>query len=151
MTESTELAPRPPRKRLCYVPAPQLFNLNMACVALEQAFSEGGLGCYLVGSSLERRDYRDVDVRCILRDEYFEKLFGKCGGRTDLHPLWAVMCSSISLWLSKQSGLPVDFQIQRLSGPENTEEHGPRHPLGIFIQPNPPDYSGTAAADGVEP
>jgi len=39
------------------------FCLNLACRALAEAF---GYYVFLVGSSLERRDYRGVDIRCIL-------------------------------------------------------------------------------------
>ena len=48
-----------------------------------------------------------------------------------LDPLWSLLCASVSLWLSQQSGLPVDFQIQRAA--EANERYGnkPRNPLGM--------------------
>jgi len=43
-----------------------------------------------------------------------------------------VMCSSISLYLSQHSGLPVDFQIQQASN-ANAQYAGPRHALGPLL------------------
>lgn len=122
--------------RANYIPAPHYFNLNMACRSLAEAF---GNCIYLVGSSLEKRDYRDVDVRCILSDEEFERLFPGLGayGTPIRHPLWSIMCASISLYLSQHADLPVDFQMQQRSE-ANREFEGPRHALGIFIQTGTP-------------
>ena len=47
-------------ERATYVPIANLHALNMACRLLVDAF---GWHVYHVGSSLSRRDYRDVDVR----------------------------------------------------------------------------------------
>jgi hypothetical protein len=117
--------------RANWIGAPHYFNLNMACVAVREAF---GHHLYLAGSSLEKRDFRDVDLRLILPDEKFATLFpGLHPERAGLDPLWTLMCSSISLYLSQQSGLPVDFQIQQRTA-ANAEEKGRRHPIGIFIE-----------------
>lgn len=143
----------PPRKRANWLPAPAAFNLSMACVIVNKAFD--GFGCYLVGSSLKKRDYRDVDVRFIMSDEAFAKLFGEGFDRCpQLSPAWSLLCSSISLFLQTHSGLPVDFQIQQQTK-ANEEFGGPgheRHPLGIFVHahPNPRDYAADIA-DGVKP
>lgn len=122
------------RVRANWLPAPHFFNLNQACGMLVEAF---GHCVYLVGSSLERRDYRDVDVRVILEDAEFDRLFPGAGEGPAWNPLWSVMCSAISLHLSQQSGLPVDFQIQRMT--EANEKHpgggGRRHPIGLFLVP----------------
>jgi hypothetical protein len=116
--------------RANYIGAPEMFNLNQACHALVAAF---GPHLYLVGSSLERRDFRDVDVRCILPDDEFDRLFpGAYPCNYALTALWSVMCSSISLWLSQQSGLKIDFQIQRMTQ-ANEEEPGTRAALGLFL------------------
>jgi hypothetical protein len=112
-----------------------MFNLQQACHTLQAAF-EFGVGIYLVGSSLTRRDYRDVDVRCILPDEEFDRLFPKCPQNRYLHPLWCVMCSSISLWLCKHTDLPVDFQIQSMTEANTlypTAEDHRRNFLGLFV------------------
>jgi hypothetical protein len=50
------------------------------------------------------------------------------------------MCTTISAWLSTQSGLPVDFQFQRqtqANADHSTKTGHSRQPLGIFH-----DYPG---------
>jgi hypothetical protein len=137
--------PWKPWERSNYVPAPAYFNLNQACAFLNQAL--GGFGCYLVGSSIERRDFRDVDVRYILSDKEFDRMFriepkdADSGRGAWLNPLWSLMCTTISLWLSQQTGLPVDFQIQRQTQ-ANASHEGRRHALGIFF-----DYPGERPSD----
>lgn len=113
-----------------YLPAPHFFLLNQACAALNDAF--GGVHCYLVGSSLYKREYRDVDVRCILDDEHFDRLFPGAGSAPQRHALWSVMCSSIALMLRQQTDLPIDFQIQRCTQ-ANERFQGHRDALGIFL------------------
>jgi len=136
-----------PMKRCCWVPAPAFFNLNMAFVAVDKAFG-GHYGCYLVGSSLRKRDYRDVDVRLIMSDDEFERLFPGGANRPDMNPLWALLCSSISLFLQTHTGLPIDFQIQQQTAcnAEFSRANGhPRHPLGVFLNPTPRDYAADVA------
>jgi hypothetical protein len=143
---AAEQAPEPPAKekwRANYVPAPAMFNLNACCRLINDAL--GHYGCYLVGSSLRKRDYRDVDVRFIMDDEAFDRMFpGATPGPYLMHPLWALVCTSVSTWLRQQTGLPVDFQIQRMT--QANEQFGrktgnERHPLGMFLQlcANPAD------------
>jgi hypothetical protein len=106
-----------------------MFRLHHACAVLVQAF---GVCTYLVGSSLERRDFRDVDVRTILADEDFDRMFpGMVGHNPERSALWSLVCTSISLYLSEASGLPVDYQIQRRTD-ANEEHKGRRNALGIF-------------------
>lgn len=127
-----------PMKRANYIGVPQFFNLNQACRVITEAF---GFCVYLVGSSLRTKDYRDVDVRCILADEEFDRLFPNCVGDPKL-PMhldarWSIICSSISLYLSQHSGLPIDFQIQRQTQ-ANAEHKGPRNALGLFVRRETP-------------
>jgi len=119
-------------KRANYIGAPHYFNLNQACLALVEAF---GQHIYLVGSSMERRDFRDVDVRCIIDDAEYARLFPGLSGNPSVNGLWSLMCTSISEWLSNRTSLPVDFQIQKRSE-ANKEFDGPRSALGLFIIPN---------------
>lgn len=132
-----------PRRRANYVPAPAFFNLNQACAVLCEAFpKKGNTGCYLVGSSIVRRDFRDVDVRLMLDDAEYDRMFRVDGGYMDA--LWSLMCTSISLWLSQQTGLPIDFQIQRTSdanrdNPKGPNQQGERQVLGLF-RGYPGDY-----------
>lgn len=149
MTESgTPLEPLPEVseplqlwKRANFIPAPHFYKLNQACVIINKAF-DNGFGCFLVGSSRERRDYRDVDVRLILSDAEYARLFQLGGGWTDA--LWSLMCTTFSDWLSQQSGLPVDFQIQQQT--RANAQHpgaGRRSALGVFL-----DYPGERPSDG---
>ncbi len=131
--------PAPPRPgwRANYVPAPHFYNLSHACALINKAFEafgkHEGFGCYLVGSTLLRKDFRDVDVRFILGDEAYDRVFKNNHGYTN--PLWSLLCVSISAWLSKATELPVDFQVQRQSEANKNfslkNGHG-RQPLGLF-------------------
>lgn len=122
------------RERAHYIGAPQFFYLDQAVRIVNDAF-DFGFGCFLVGSSLRKREFRDVDVRCIVPDEDFERLFPGAGTATWRHPTWSLVCSSIALYLSERSGLPVDFQIQSMTE-ANREYPPPEHPrcaLGIMV------------------
>jgi hypothetical protein len=76
--------------------------------------------CYIVGSCLERPDYRDVDVRMPLPDDD-PFVTGK------LHRLHLVNVA-LSAWASHDTDLPVDFQLQPQS--EFDAEDGNRVSLG---------------------
>ena len=126
MSESVER-----RKKGVYVGAPAIFALELACNDICTAFK--GYGCYLVGSALERQDWRDVDVRFIMRDEDFAALFPDAGNRRwEQDPRWLLLTVAISERLSKITGLPIDFQFQPQTH-ANEYHHGPRHAMGIRI------------------
>jgi hypothetical protein len=136
-----EKTPEPKKWRVNYLPATNSYNLNQACVIVNQALGE--YGCYLVGSSITRRDFRDVDVRFIMEDASYDRLFKQADGW--VNPLWSLMCTTFSMWLSKQSDLQVDFQIQRMT--QANEKHSTktgheRQALGIFN-----DYPGERPGD----
>lgn len=119
----------PERTRATYLPRARLWALDAACFELVRAF---GKHPYLVGSCLRRPDYRDVDVRVILEDVDFDRLFPKAGTSHDepnAHHLQKLIECSISLHLSTASGLEVDFQIQRWTDTEGIG--GDRLPLGM--------------------
>lgn len=122
----------PKRTKGVYVGAPACFELELACQQLSEAF--GGFGCYLVGSALERPDWRDIDVRMILSDTEFDQLFPQCRerGTWEFNARWLVMTISISEWLRKRTGLPVDFQFQPQSH-ANERHRGPRNALGLIF------------------
>lgn len=113
-------------KRRCYLSTVQLYRLDLACTPLKLLADEddGPSGVYLVGSSWDRADFRDVDVRLILSDERFDALFGTSP------QLWGIFCCAVSRSLTDDTGLPVDFQVQRMT--EANEQYGdkPRNPLG---------------------
>ncbi len=116
--------------RANFIGAPAFFNLNQACRVISDAFGFGSV--FLVGSALDRRDFRDVDVRCILDDVEYGRLFPGIRPPSYLNPLWSLLCSSISLYLSQHSGLPVDFQIQQQTA-ANEMYNGKRSAIGVFV------------------
>jgi hypothetical protein len=101
----------------------ELWVLDYACGPIERAFAYASFGgTYLVGTA-QTGPYRDVDVRTILDDAAFDALF------SNTPPLWELLCLAIGGWLVQQTGLPIDYQIQRMT--EANEKHaGPRNPLG---------------------
>lgn len=113
-----------------YVGAPAIFLLERECRLLNEAFGDGHPGCYLVGSSLVKPDWRDVDIRFIMPDDEFEKLFPDAERHWEFDQRWLIMTASISLHLSKVTGLPIDFQFQKQSH-ANARYDGLRHPMGM--------------------
>lgn len=101
----------------------QMFLLDLACKPISEAF--GGFALYLVGTSTQREDeYRDVDLRLILKDKKYDRM-AKALGRQAM----AFLGISIGQYLHSLTGLPIDFQIQRMT--EANERHeGMRVPMG---------------------
>ena len=65
---------------------------------------------YHVGSSLERKDWRDVDVRLILPDDEFDAMFGRI--KNTANTKLAAITLAFSALGKEMTGLPIDFQIQ---------------------------------------
>ena len=124
------MAAKKSRVKATYIGAPACFALELACQHLREAFGEYGI--YLVGSALDRQDWRDVDVRYILPDYAFDKLFPDAGKNWEQDPRWLVMTVAISAWLKAQTGLPIDFQFQPQTH-ANERHRGKRSALGIRI------------------
>jgi len=100
----------------------EIYNLDVACRLIRRAF---GHPPYLVGAAGVggASSYRDVDVRLILPDDEFAAV---CPDRAR----WELLSMAIGAYLANCTGLPIDFQIQRMT--EANEKHkGPRNPLGI--------------------
>ena len=95
-----------PRK-FCYLSGVDLMRLNDACFRITEAFGEPP---YLVGSVNENPEFRDVDVRSILPDGDFDSYFPK--GTEFFRSLF---CMAVSEYLRAATGLPVDYQVQRMS------------------------------------
>lgn len=110
-------------------------RLNHACVLVTECFGDPP---YLVGAALgyeylsddrmpsdanPRQSYRDVDVRSIISDDEWDRLFN------DHSEFWSLFCLSVSTYLSAVSGLPIDYQVQRMT--QANEQHPkPRNPIG---------------------
>ena len=86
-------------------------SLEHALMIVEAAFGETP---WLVGSATTDPDYRDVDIRVILKDERFNELFGH-GVPYGFNPFWSLVTTAISEYLESRTELPIDFQIQRES------------------------------------
>ena len=82
---------------------------------------------YQVGSSIERKDWRDVDVRLMLPDDEFEAQFGKDLG-TEGNPRLSAITLAFAALGKEMTGLPIDFQIQPVSY-ANDRYPGPRSAL----------------------
>lgn len=113
--------------RVSYLTVAQAYNFNHACRAILAA----GFHAYHVGSSIERPDYRDVDLRAILDDAEFDALFVN-RERLDL------LNVALSEWLSARAALPIDFQFQRRTK-ANAEFGGrPRNAMGFPFREEAP-------------
>jgi hypothetical protein len=103
--------------RASFLTVNQIFNLNVACRALK----DFGVGTFHVGSSLERSDYHDVDLRCILPNKEFDAMFSDCQD-----PRFLFLNTAISEWITARTGLPIDFQFQRMTDANEQFPH-PEH------------------------
>ena len=124
-----------------YIGAPAAFKLELACQHVAAAFrAYDSFGIYQVGSSLKRADWRDVDLRMILSDEGFYRLFPNVKpdhGTWELDPLWLLLTVAISGWFREQTGLPIDFQFQPQTH-ANTVHKGSRNAVGIRLRGETP-------------
>ena len=131
MSEGDAMSALPPKRtKLNYIGAPKCFLLEMACKPINEAFGE--FGCYLVGSALERPDWRDVDVRFIMEDPAFDALFpGTLKNKTwEFDARWLLLTASISAHLAAATGLPIDFQFQPQTH-SNERHKGTRYAIGL--------------------
>lgn len=108
-------------KRVAFLSPPDLYRLDWACRPIRLAFDTPP---YLVGSVLERVDFRDIDLRLILDDKRFKKLIGRSG---ELRLLLNIALSGLITSTAGQRA-PIDFQIQ--SQTEANAIPGKRVPMG---------------------
>jgi hypothetical protein len=111
------------RRRSSFLTVSQQYDLNVVCRPLAELF---GYGVYHVGSSLERPDYRDVDLRCILANDELDRMFADDSEGKRLRFLNV----AISEWIQARTGLPIDFQFQR-EAQANAEFPGRRNGVGF--------------------
>lgn len=112
-------------RRADWLPRPAGHLLHAAAHAVNEAY---GHPCYLVGSALEDRNYRDIDVRIIMPNEEWHKWFGKLPYVEN--PRWMFFCMATSLYFRKATGLDVDFQVQREGWVQETDKKKRRVLLG---------------------
>lgn len=78
---------------------------------------------YLVGSSHTTAAYRDVDVRLILSDDEFDARWSD--------PVKVRLVNrAISIWGQQETGLPIDFQVQRQTEANAAFVGEQRNPMG---------------------
>ncbi|RUW79631.1 hypothetical protein [Mesorhizobium sp. M2A.F.Ca.ET.067.02.1.1] len=122
-----------PRKKTSYIGVPAVFKLELACKHINDAY--GGFGCYVVGSALERPDWRDVDVVLILDDKQFRREFPNVQdfstGLFEFDTKWLLHTVALSEWMRAQTGLPIDFKIQPQTWANERHGGGTRHPHGL--------------------
>lgn len=107
-----------------YLSPQQMFALDHACKPIVEAFGEPP---YLVGSVTQRRDFRDVDVRLMLPDDRYKRLYkGRLGERVRI-----ITGLALSAYLRDATGLPVDFQIQQRTRANAQHPTTGRNPLGL--------------------
>lgn len=109
--------------RKCALTTFDLFRLDRACVDLVAAY---GHCIYLVGTAQTGPTYRDVDVRAILDDATFDTLL-------PTRAIWQAQSLAVASWLHLQTGLPIDFQFQRMTEANASEGTG-RNPLGFGMR-----------------
>jgi hypothetical protein len=116
-----------------------MFLLDEAAQPIRMAFNRP---CYLVGTAAVQRDFRDVDVRLILDDSTYDVFAERIG--TAVIPFLGL---AIGEYLAARTGLPIDFQIQRMTE-ANAKHTGPRNPVGVRSLFN---YTGDAAPEPAPP
>jgi hypothetical protein len=70
---------------------------------------------YHVGSSVESKIWRDVDVRLMLADDVYAAMGLGDPKEPHRNPRWMAMCAAFSALGKQMTGLPIDFQIQAIS------------------------------------
>ena len=85
---------------------------------------------YQVGSSIVEKVWRDVDVRVMLDDEVYTKMFGDPERAHD-NPRWITYCLAFSALGVEMTGLPIDFQVQPRTWANATFPSGFRSAIGI--------------------
>lgn len=111
-----------PKRRATFLLQSDLAELDAWCARVRTMFMHEMP--YLVGSALTSPNWRDVDVRVILDDDVYDDLARKI--------VPAMLNLSVSVWGRKATGLPIDFQIQRMTD-ANAEFSGRRNAMGVSV------------------
>lgn len=112
--------------RASYLSPPDFHRLDWACRPVYIAY---GHPPYLVGSVLQRADFRDIDLRLILDDDEFAAM-------VPTEEIGLLLNIALSTLVAQSAGLAwqIDFQIQQQTA-ANEEFAGagehPRNPMGM--------------------
>lgn len=78
---------------------------------------------FMVGSVSRHPDFRDVDIRLILPDKVFDAEWSD--------PIkHRLINHAISTWGQRETGLPIDFQIQQMTAANELYGGDFRNPMG---------------------
>ena len=122
---------QPKRERTMYLSVEELWAVIQRLSPYLGCVSAGHM-VYIVGSVLTRADYRDVDLRVILPDSEYERVFvstrnGVDGMAQGMHDQFRMLIqTAISAMLRQTTGLQIDFQVQ--SQTEANQWEGKRNP-----------------------
>lgn len=97
----------------------------------KQVWNAFGTPAYLVGSALQGKKWRDVDVRLILPDEEYKKLGLGDPKNPHTNLKWVSLVMAYSILGKHMTGLPIDFQIQQQTR-ANEMYDGPRSALIVI-------------------
>ena len=122
--------------RSIHLSVEEIWRLAHAVRPVEDAF--GGRSVYLVGSVLKSSDWRDVDLRIILPDHDFDRIFAPDGKLTDQFRM--LFQTAVSAMLRETTKIPIDFQVQRKSNLTEEESLGKRSPAGSARPYVGPDF-----------
>lgn len=109
-----------------YLSPPDFQRLDLACYAIYRAYG----AAYLVGSVLTRKSFRDIDLRCILSDDEYDRMFPP--DDRDSPRKLCLLNIALSRMIADQAQVPwpIDFQFQRMTD-ANAEFDGMRNPMGV--------------------
>lgn len=132
MTETTTTRRRQPSRGVgpIGVGMPAALHLDAFGREIHDAF---GWHPMLVGSSATSKTWRDVDVRLILPDDEFDAIFPRTSDQQG-KAMWALMCAALSELGKQRTGLPIDFQIQRMTDAnQRYDESHVRYAIGLYV------------------
>lgn len=150
------VAKRPAARADTGVGSPAHLKLDQWGYLLKCAFGETA---YVVGSSTESKQWRDVDVRMIFDDDDWMRWIGRIEVGHRMIAPWHVLCTALSVWGREFTGLPIDFQFQRRDEVTDTDWAKIREPLGLGFygihvytkedRERDPDYVALTAASAL--
>lgn len=114
--------PQAPTRLGSYLLMSEFERLEEWCRLVDTVFDHHTT--YLVGSALRTAAYRDVDLRCLLPDTVFDRWW------TDRTKVRYVN-RAVSIWGQQETGLPIDFQVQRQTDANAQFPGERRNPMGF--------------------
>lgn len=111
-------------RRTSYLSPPDFHRLNWACQPVRQAYP---FCVYLVGSVMTRPDFRDIDIRIILKDKRYAKM------GLEHRAVKLLLDVALSDLVARSAGLswPIDLQFQSMAEANGEFGDKPRNPLGM--------------------